>query len=32
MYSLLGKRVEKFKNNLKEEEEMRHNIKDTVYY
>lgn len=32
MYSLLAKKVEKFKNNLKEEDEMRHNIKDTVYY
>ena len=32
MYNLLSKKIEHFKKCLKEEEEIRHNVKDTFYF
>ncbi len=32
MYTLLTKKVENFKKYLKEEDEMRHKVKETFYY
>ena len=32
MYNLLSKKIEHFKKCLSEEEEIRHNVKDTFYF
>ena len=32
MYNLLSKKIENFKKCLNEEEEIRHNVKDTFYF
>jgi hypothetical protein len=32
MYTLLNKKVENFKRYLKEEDEIRHQVKETFYY
>ena len=32
MYNLLAKRIDHFKKGLSEQEELRHNVKDTFYF
>ena len=32
IYTILSKKLDKFKGSLKEEDEIRHKVKDTFYY
>ena len=32
IYTILSKKLDKFKSSLKEEDEIRHKVKDTFYY